>query len=128
MTTVLIIEDNRRNMLLIRDLLHMHGFRTLEASDGEDGITCAKAESPDLILMDLQLPGMDGLTATRLLRQDPLTARIPVVALTAHAMKGDRERALEAGCAGYIAKPIDTRRFLAQIQGFLRGAAQPGRT
>ncbi len=127
MTTILIIEDNRRNMLLIRDLLQMHGFRTLEAFDGEEGIARAKAERPDLILMDLQLPGMDGLTATRLLRQDPITAGIPVVALTAHAMKGDRERALQAGCNGYIPKPIDTRRFHAQIQGFLRGAAKPGR-
>jgi two-component system cell cycle response regulator DivK len=128
MTTVLIIEDNRRNMLLIRDLLRLHGFRTLEAADGEEGIARAKAERPDLILMDLQLPGMDGLTATRVLRQDPITAAIPVVALTAHAMKGDRERALEAGCSGYIPKPIDTRRFLAQVQTFLPGAARPGRS
>lgn len=128
MTTILIVEDNRRSMLLIRDLLEIHEFRTLEAFDGEEGIARAKAERPDLILMDLQLPGMDGLTATRLLRQDPVTAGIPVVALTAHAMKGDRERALEAGCNGYIAKPIDTRRFLAQVQAFLPGAAKPGRT
>lgn len=127
MTTILIVEDNRRSMLLIRDLLEIHEFRTLEAFDGEEGIARAKAERPDLILMDLQLPGMDGLTATRLLRQDPVTAGIPVVALTAHAMKGDRERALEAGCNGYIAKPIDTRRFLAQVQAFLPGAAKPGR-
>jgi len=127
MTTILIIEDNRRNMLLIRDLLQMHGLRTLEAVDGEEGIARAKAERPDLILMDLQLPGMDGLTATRLLRQDPVTAEIPVVALTAHAMMGDRERALEAGCNGYIPKPIDTRHFLAQVQAFLPGAAKPGR-
>lgn len=127
MTTILIVEDNRRSMLLIRDLLEIHGFRTLEAFDGEEGIARAKAERPDLILMDIQLPGMDGLTATRLLRQDPVTAGIPVVALTAHAMKGDRERALKAGCNGYIAKPIDTRRFLAQVQAFLPGAAKPGR-
>ncbi len=127
MTTILIVEDNRRSMLLIRDLLEIHEFRTLEAFDGEEGIARAKAERPDLILMDLQLPGMDGLTATRLLRQDPVTAGIPVVALTAHAMMGDRERALEAGCNGYIAKPIDTRRFLAQVQAFLPGAAKPGR-
>ena len=127
MTTILIVEDNRRSMLLIRDLLQMQGFRTLEAFDGEEGIARAKAQRPDLILMDLQLPGMDGLTATRLLRQDPVTAGIPVVALTAHAMKGDRERALKAGCNGYIAKPIDTRRFLAQVQAFLPGAAKPGR-
>jgi CheY-like chemotaxis protein len=127
MMTILIIEDNRRNMLLVRELLAMHGFRTLEASEAEEGITRAKAERPDLILMDLQLPGMDGLTATRLLRQDPATAAIPVIALTAHAMKGDRERALEAGCTGYIPKPIDTRRFLAQIRTFLPGAAKPGR-
>ncbi|HEV8662480.1 MAG TPA: response regulator [Candidatus Methylomirabilis sp.] len=127
MMTILIIEDNRRNMLLVRELLAMHGFRALEASDAEEGIARAKAERPDLILMDLQLPGMDGLTATRLLRQDPATAAIPVIALTAHAMKGDRERALEAGCTGYIPKPIDTRRFLAQIRTFLPGAAKPGR-
>jgi len=127
MTTILIVEDNRRSMLLIQDLLQIHGFRTLEAFDGEEGIARAKAERPDLILMDIQLPGMDGLTAARLLRQDPVTAGIPVVALTAHAMKGDRERALKAGCNGYIAKPIDTRRFLAQVQAFLPGAAKPGR-
>lgn len=127
MMTVLIIEDNPRNMLLVRDLLEMHGFRTLEASDAEKGIARATAERPDLILMDLQLPGMDGLAATRVLRRDPVTAVIPVIALTAHAMMGDRERALEAGCNGYIPKPIDTRRFLAQIRAFLPGAAQPGR-
>jgi CheY-like chemotaxis protein len=127
MTTILIVEDNRRSMLLIRDLLQIHGFRTLEAFDGEEGIARAKAERPDLILMDIQLPRMDGLTAVRLLRQDPVTAGIPVVALTAHAMKGDRERALKAGCNGYITKPIDTRRFLAQVQAFLPGAAKPGR-
>ena len=128
MTTILIVEDNRRNMLLIRDLLRLHGFRTLEASDGEEGIARATADRPDLILMDLQLPGMDGLTVTRVLRQDPVTAAIPIVALTAHAMKGDRERALEAGCSGYIPKPIDTRCFLAQIQVFLPGAVQPERS
>lgn len=127
MMTVLIIEDNPRNMLLVRDLLEMDGFRTLEASDAEEGIARATAERPDLILMDLQLPGMDGLTATRLLRQNPVTAAIPVIALTAHAMMGDRERVLEAGCNGYIPKPIDTRRFRGQIRAFLPGAAQPGR-
>jgi len=127
MSTILIVEDNEKSLKLVRDVLRYKGYRTLEATTGNEGVRLAREAKPDLILMDIQLPGMDGLTAARLLRQDPVTAGIPVVALTAHAMKGDRERALKAGCNGYIAKPIDTRRFLAQVQAFLPGAAKPGR-
>lgn len=117
--TVLVVEDNAANMELVTDLLGVGGFRVLQAATAEDGIRLAKAEHPDLILMDIALPGMDGLQATRLLGEDPETGGIPVVALTAHAMSGDKEKALAAGCVGYITKPIDTRAFARTVTLFL---------
>ena len=119
--TVLVVEDNHLNRKLVRSLLQIGRYRVVEAADGIEGLEAARRERPDLILMDLQLPGMDGLSATRELRADPQTAGIPVVALTAHAMVGDEERALEAGCRGYIPKPIDTRAFLERIREYLQG-------
>ena len=117
--TVLVIEDNEMNMKLARSLLQLGKYRVLEASDAENGIKLAQEHHPDLILMDIQLPGMDGLTATREIKNDPAVKDITVVALTSYAMQGDEEKARDAGCAGYIAKPIDTRRFLETVGQFL---------
>ncbi len=116
---VLIVEDNPLNMELARDLLEAWGYLVSEASTAQEGIESVRAAKPDLVLMDIQLPGMDGLTATRLLREDPGLADLKIVALTAHAMKGDEQKVLEAGCNGYISKPIDTRQFPKQIAQFL---------
>jgi two-component system cell cycle response regulator DivK len=113
--TVLIIEDNPANMTLAMFLLQSAGHTVLSATDAEVGLTIARREQPDLILMDIQLPGMDGLEATTLLKLDEATCTIPVIALTALAMKGDEERIRAAGCDGYIAKPIRYQEFLAVI-------------
>jgi len=112
---VLVIEDNETNMELATVLLRMAGYEVLQAWTAEEGIQLARAEMPRLILMDISLPGMDGLSATRILKDDPLTRLIPVVALTAHAMKGDEVKAFQAGCCGYLTKPIDTRTFAGTI-------------
>jgi len=117
---ILVVEDNPTNMKLIRGLLGIGKYEIVEAMDATTGIQLAKEHKPDLILMDIQLPGMDGLTATRELKKDPAFQDIPVVAITAHAMQGDDTKALEAGCAGYISKPVDTRTFLEKISGFLQ--------
>jgi two-component system, cell cycle response regulator DivK len=119
---ILIVEDNARNMKLTRDVLQFHGFRTLEATTGEDGITLAQTERPDLILMDIQLPGMDGVTALGRLRSDPRTAPIPVVAVTAYAMKDDRQRFLQAGFDDCLMKPISVRELPAQVHACLEAA------
>ena len=121
MATILIIEDNAANMKLALLLLHNAGHTTLRAVDAETGLTIARSELPDLILMDIQLPGMDGLAATALLKQDPATAAIPVIALTAMAMKADREKSLLAGCDAYIAKPLRYKELYAAIDLLLAG-------
>jgi two-component system cell cycle response regulator DivK len=115
MAKVLVIEDNPANMTLATFLLESVNHTVLPAIDAESGLTIARAEQPDLILMDIQLPGMDGLEATSLLKKDPATKSIPVIALTALAMKGDEERIRAAGCDGYIAKPLAYKEFLATI-------------
>jgi two-component system cell cycle response regulator DivK len=115
MAKVLIIEDNATNMTLAIFLLQSAGHTVLSATDAEAGLTLAHDERPDLILMDIQLPGMDGLQATQLLKRDKATCAIPVIALTALAMKGDEERIRAAGCDGYIAKPMRYQEFLATI-------------
>jgi len=117
--TVLVIEDDDMNMKLVRTLLKLGDFKVLEATDAEKGIAAAREHRPDLILMDLQLPGMDGLSATRILREDTTLVDLPIVALTAFAMQGDNEKAFDAGCIGYVTKPIDTRSFLKTISGFI---------
>jgi two-component system cell cycle response regulator DivK len=122
MPRILIVEDNAANMKLATFILESAGHTVLAATDAEAGLTLARSEHPDLILMDIQLPGMDGLEATGLLKQDIVTRGIPVIALTALAMKGDEERILAAGCNGYIAKPLSYRDFLATITAQL-GAA-----
>jgi two-component system cell cycle response regulator DivK len=115
MAKVLIVEDNPANMTLAVFLLESAGYTVVTAIDAEAGLTLAREQRPDLILMDIQLPGMDGLQATRLLKQDDATREIPVVALTALAMKGDEARIRAAGCDGYIAKPLAYKDFLAVI-------------
>lgn len=117
---ILIVEDNPLNMELARDLLETRGYLVREATTAQEGIDAIHSHKPDLVLMDVQLPGMDGLTATRLLRQDNTLTDLIIVALTAHAMKGDEEKVLQAGCNGYISKPIDTRQFTTQIAGYLQ--------
>ena len=119
MATILVVEDNPANMTLATFLLESVGHTVLPASDAESGLALARKAQPDLILMDIQLPGMDGLQATGLLKGDPVTSRIPVIALTALAMKGDEERIRGAGCDGYIAKPLDYKAFLATIKSLL---------
>ena len=116
---VLLIEDNLMNMELATDLLEAAGYEVLKAERAEAGIAIAIAEQPDVILMDIALPGMDGLEATRRLKLDVRTARIPIVALTASAIRGDDDKAQSAGCCGYIAKPIDTRVFAKTIDEFI---------
>lgn len=123
MALILIIEDNAANMKLATLLLRSAGHTELCASDAEHGLTLARERRPDLILMDIQLPGMDGLTATGILKSDPATASIPVIALTAMAMKPDRERSLQAGCDGYIAKPLRYAELYAAIDALLLRAA-----
>lgn len=118
---ILVVEDNERNLKLVRDVLEYAGYDVRVARTAEDGITLAVSEPPDLVLMDLQLPGIDGMEALRRLRESPRTADIPVVAVTAQAMKQDRERALVAGFNGYIEKPISVRAFPGQVRGFLSG-------
>ncbi len=121
--TILVIEDNDLNRKLMRALLRPEDFRILEAEDAQSGICMAREQRPDLILMDIQLPGMDGLTATSILKQDPLLKHIPVVAVTSYAMAGDSEKARSAGCDRYITKPIDIRSFKELIRNILGAGA-----
>lgn len=119
---ILVVEDNPRNLKLVRDILRHLGYHTLEAQNAEDGIELARSHRPELILMDVQLPGMDGIDAVARLRADPTTAALVVVALTAFAMKEDRERFLAAGFDGYLEKPLDVRQFPNQVAAFLADA------
>jgi CheY-like chemotaxis protein len=117
---ILIVEDNPANMRLIRMVLKTKGYSVLEATDGEEALTVATERQPDLIVMDIQLPKMDGLEVTRKLRQAPEFRQTPIIALTASAMDGDRERIIAAGCDEYIAKPVHTRRFPVLVAEMLR--------
>jgi two-component system cell cycle response regulator DivK len=119
---ILVVEDNELNMKLIRAILVGTGKEILEATDGESAIEIARRERPDLVLMDVQLPKMSGLEATEIMKADPDLAAIPIVAMTAYALKGDREKILDAGCDGYVAKPIDTRAFPALLDEYLDGS------
>jgi CheY-like chemotaxis protein len=113
-----VIEDNELNMKLVRSLLKIGKYEILEAVDAEIGMQLIREYRPDLVLMDVQLPGMDGLKATRIIKGDQALKDIPVVALTSYAMQGDEEKATEAGCTGYITKPIDTKAFLEILDKF----------
>jgi CheY-like chemotaxis protein len=121
---VLIIEDNLLNLELVTDLLEAKGFVIAQAQTAEEGLRLARLTLPDLILMDLSLPGMDGLAATKVLKSDPATRHLPILALTAHAMRGDEATALEAGCDGYLTKPIDTRTLAQRISALLASRSQ----
>jgi CheY-like chemotaxis protein len=119
---VLVVEDNEKNMKLFRDVLQAKGYSPIEATSGEQAVELAAEHTPDLILMDVQLPGMDGLEALEHIRSDERTASIPVVALTAQAMAGDRERFLEHGFDGYISKPVDVMEFIATVARYCGGS------
>ncbi len=124
--TILIIEDNLLNLELATDLLQLDGFKVLQAQTAEDGLRLAQLATPDLVLMDLGLPGMDGLCATKYLKANSATSHLRVVALTAHAMKGDEEFARRAGCDGYLTKPIKTRTFVSSVKAFLATGESAG--
>ena len=126
MPRLLLIEDNEENRDGLSRHLRRKGFEVLVASDGRQGLEAARAAPPDLVLMDMSLPVLDGWEATRQLKADPHTRHIPVIALTAHAMAGDREKALAAGCDEYDTKPVEVPRLLGKIQLLLGGAAPPG--
>jgi two-component system, cell cycle response regulator DivK len=117
---ILIVEDNEKSRKLARDVLRFNGFRTIETANATDGIAMAEAQLPAVILMDIRLPDLDGVAALRRIRQQPATATIPVVALTAFAMGADRERLLDAGFDGYLVKPIDIKLFPHQVRQFCR--------
>ena len=122
---ILVVEDNERNLKLVRDILSFAGYEVIAARSGEQGVDLAREQRPDLVLMDLQLPAMDGVEALRVLRDDPDTRPIPVVAVTAFAMKDDRDRALRAGFDGYLEKPINVRAFPEIVRGFLHSKEDP---
>jgi two-component system, cell cycle response regulator DivK len=113
---ILIVEDNEKNMKLFRDILGARGYRTLEAASGERAVELARSHGPDLVLMDIQLPGIDGVEALARLRADDRTARVPVLALTAQAMEGDHERFLAAGFDAYVSKPVDIAELIATVR------------
>lgn len=117
--TVLIVEDNPMNMELASDLLEMAGYQVVTSDTAVGGIQLARERMPDVVLMDIALPDMDGLAATRQMKEDPRLNHIPVIALTAHAMGGDEKKALDAGCDAYITKPIDTRAFVKSVDEVL---------
>ena len=125
--TVLLIEDNEQNRYLLSYLLSAHGWDVTTAVDGPSGLTLAQSLKPSLILLDIQLPGMDGYSVAQALRANPDLAATPVVAVTSFAMAGDRDRCLESGCSGYIEKPVDPETFTAQIEEFLRMVPGPSR-
>jgi two-component system cell cycle response regulator DivK len=133
MAKILVIEDVENNRVLLSRRLSARGYEVVVAEDAECGLPLARTERPDLILMDIGLPGLDGWEATRRLKADPATQRIPVIALTAHAMQGDRERALEAGCEDYETKPIDFPELFGKMEALLaarkpQSPASPGTT
>jgi two-component system, cell cycle response regulator DivK len=116
---MLLIEDNEQNRYLVTFLLEKHGYDVVAAPDGPSGIELAMQESPDLILLDIQLPRMDGYEVARTLRERPTLAAIPIVAVTSYAMMGDKEKALASGCDGYLEKPINPETFVSQVEDFL---------
>lgn len=116
---ILLVEDNVDNRAIYRTILEYHGYELIEAVDGEQGLKKAREENPALILMDISIPVMDGLEVTRTLKADERTKQIPIIALTAHAMASDRQKAEEAGCDGYLAKPVEPKRVVEEVQRFI---------
>jgi two-component system, cell cycle response regulator DivK len=125
MAKILIVEDNTNNMYLISYILKKKGYQIIEADTGEKGVELAIKEKPDLILMDIQLPGIDGLETTKRIRASATNGKVPIIALTSYAMTGDREKALEAGCTGYIEKPINPDTILSEIEKYLKNKESP---
>ncbi len=119
MSLILIIEDNEKNLKLVRDVLQVKGYETIEAMTGEEGLVLAASRKPDLVLMDIQLPGINGIDALRAMRADPATAHIPAIAVTASVMTQDRKHIMEAGFDAYLGKPLDLREFLATVKRFV---------
>ncbi len=115
---ITIVDDEPKNIILVRDLLQVSGYSTNQATNGKEGVELARTSKPDLILMDIQMPEMDGLEATRILKTDAATRDIPILALSSYAMKGDKERILAAGCDGYLAKPFDIKELLKTVAGY----------
>ena len=118
-TKILVVEDNEQNLYLVAFILEKNGYEVIAARDGAAGVKLAIQEKPDLIIMDIQLPDIDGLEATRRIRTSEADGKIPVIALTSYAMAGDREKALTAGCTGYIEKPINADTFIAEVEQYL---------
>jgi len=119
MKRILVVEDNEINMYLCSRILKSSGYEVIEARSGEEGVELTIKEKPDLILMDIQLPGIDGLETTKRIRKSEANGEIPIIALTSYAMAGDREKALKAGCTGYIEKPINPDTFMSEIEKYL---------
>ncbi len=115
---ILVVEDHEENRRILRDLLTSAGYAITEATTGEEGVTLAETQHPDLILMDIQLPGLDGYEATRRIKAQPALSRIPIIAVTSYALSGDDRRALEAGCDAYVAKPFSPRDLLVKVRSF----------
>ncbi|MBZ0263194.1 response regulator [bacterium] len=126
MSTILVIEDNDNNLYLTRYILEHNGFNVIDAQNGIDGVKKAFNEKPDIIIMDIQLPDINGYEATKRIRESEIDGGIPIIALTSYAMTGDREKALEAGCTGYIEKPINPETFLSEISKFLNTQQEDG--
>jgi CheY-like chemotaxis protein len=124
---ILLVEDNQDNRAIYRTMLEFSGYSVIGALTGEDAIRMARENHPDLILMDISIPVMDGWEATRILKGDPATTEIPVVALTAHAMEADRAQAKEVGCDGYLAKPVEPRRVVETVKELLHSRSEPAR-
>ena len=116
---ILVIEDTEDNRVILSDLLSSAGYELIEAMDGLEGVATAEREQPDLILMDIQLPGIDGYEATRRIRKIPALAKVPIIAVTSYALSGDEAKTREAGCDGYVAKPYSPRQLLAKVREFL---------
>ncbi|MFS8636675.1 MAG: response regulator [Gemmatimonadota bacterium] len=123
--TILIVEDNEDNLMVYRTILEHVGYDVIEARDGEEGIARAREKHPDLILMDISIPRIDGWEATRRLKENEETRDIPIIALTAHALEEDREKALRVGCDGYLAKPVEPRRVVEEVKRYV-GPAEEG--
>ncbi|MEX0892205.1 MAG: response regulator [Gemmatimonadota bacterium] len=117
--TVLLVEDNEDNLVVYRTILEHVGYRVIEARDGEEGVAAAREHHPDLILMDISIPKIDGWEATKRLKADDATRAIPIIALTAHALEEDRQKATDAGCDGYLAKPVEPRRVVQEVEQFV---------
>ena len=125
MKTVLLVEDNEDNLVVYRTILEHVGYAVIEARDGEEGVSRARSERPDIILMDISIPKIDGWEATGQLKADDATAAIPIIALTAHALEEDRVKAMRAGCDGYLAKPVEPRRVVQEVEKYI-GPAEDG--